>query len=232
MLKYSDDPEGGQGGMGGTIGGMDLADRPANKQSYRDLLRYARKVSRRADEAEDLLQDILLAAVKAGRADMTLAANRRWLTGAMRKHAMFQARCAVRRRSREAAVVDVGSAQGEDEGCVGRFVQTLPPGLRTTALLALAGQTKPEIAWLLRLSDATLRQRIAQIRKRWRAAGMGDGVELSGLGGTLAFGRIRQGLLPATRQSDVVLASHDPDGHLFVVSSQNAGSRQPRGIDT
>ncbi|MCV3238927.1 hypothetical protein [Mesorhizobium sp. ZC-5] len=40
---------------------------------------------------------------------------------------------------------------------------------------------------------------------------------MSGLSGTLEFGRIRQSLLAAVRHGQAVLASHDPDGHLFVI---------------
>jgi len=38
------------------------------------------------------------------------------------------------------------------------------------------------------------------------------------LAGTLAFGAIRQSLLPLTGRNSAFLASHDPDGHLFAVS--------------
>ena len=45
--------------------------------------------------------------------------------------------------------------------------------------------------------------------------------------GPLAFGRIRRALLGPTRRPDAILASHDPDGHLFVVSrSQISAPRQ------
>jgi hypothetical protein len=72
---------------------------------YSDLLRYARRVSKRADEAEDIVQSVLLAAVIHGRADLDDERNRRWLMGAIRKHAMFVARSAARRRKRETAAV-------------------------------------------------------------------------------------------------------------------------------
>lgn len=53
---------------------------------------------------------------------------------------------------------------------------------------------------LLRMNEPALRQRIADIRRA---------------------------LLPSVRSPDVVLASHDPDGNLFVVStSRKPGARQ------
>lgn len=202
------------------------AERRANP--YVELLRHARRAARRADEAEDLLQTILLAAVEAGRADLALAENRRWLEGALRRRAAFDARTALRRRRRETLCAPGPTVEpGEGEQLPMPFVRGLPPALRTTALLALAGHTRHEIAWLLGLAEPALRQRIADIRRRWRAAG-GHRIEgMPGLAGTLAFGRIRRSLITAARNSDVVLASHDPDGHLFVLArSQNREPRQ------
>lgn len=198
--------------------------------SYTQLLQYARKVARRIDEAEDLLQAILLAAVEAGRADLSCTENRRWLIGALRKRAAFDARSAVRRQKREASAILLDEPQDENEVSTADFVRTLPPSLRTTAHLALAGHTKAEVAWLLRVPDTALRQRIAQIKRRWRQF---DGRHVSGLSslkGELAFGQIRQALLQMFRHDNVMLASHDPDGHLFMVSSQNHLSRQHKGV--
>ena len=107
------------------------------------------------------------------------------------------------------------------------FVERLPPKLRTTVLLVLTGHSKREILWLLRINEPALRQRIADIRRRWRAEG-GDKLDgVSALGGPLNFGAIRRALLPPARNPGVVLASHDPDGHLFVAStSRKPGPRQ------
>jgi len=191
------------------------------------LLAEAQRVARRRPEAEDLFQTVWLAAVEAGRGDLSYAANRRWFVGALRKGAVFEARTAVRRRTREqhAAMMDTHTGQGAEVPAW--FVQQLPPKLRTTALLALTGHSKREILWLLRLNEPALRQRIGDIRRRWRAGGGGalDGV--SWLSGPLDFGIIRRALLRPTQSPGVVLASHDPDGHLFVVgTSRKPGARQ------
>ncbi len=107
------------------------------------------------------------------------------------------------------------------------FVERLPPKLRTTALLVLTGHSKREILWLLRINEPALRQRIADIRRRWRAEGGGSLDGISGLSGPLNFGIIRRALLPPARSPGVLLASHDHDGHLFVVStSRKAEARQ------
>ena len=103
----------------------------------------------------------------------------------------------------------------------------LSPALRVTALLALSGHTRQEIGWLLSLSDAALRQRISQLRRALDATPTPD----AGPSGPLAFGRIRRALLGPTRRPEAFLASHDPDGHLFVVSRSHisAPRQQTRG---
>ncbi len=190
---------------------------------FSQLLREAQRVARRRPEAEDLLQTVWLAAVEAGREDLSCAANRRWFVGALRRRAMFDARTAVRRRSREqrAALMDAHTGQSAEVPVW--FVERLPPRLRTTALLVLTGHSKREILWLLRMNEPALRQRIADIRRRWRAEGGGSLDGVSGLSGPLDFGVIRRALLAPARSPGVVLASHDPDGHLFAASA----SRKP-----
>lgn len=201
-------------------------------RAYSKLLRYARQVSKRADEAEDLLQSVLLAAVEAERADMACADNCRWLFGALRKRALFDARSAIRRRRRETSVAFAENATNERESVSAHFILSLPPGLRTTALLALSGHTKAEIAWLLRLSDCALRQRINGIKRRWRGYNGHNFPEMPGLSGTLQFGQIRRALHKPVRHSGALLASHDPDGNLFILSSQKREARQQEHIST
>lgn len=193
---------------------------------YREFLRHARRASKRADEAEDLLQTVLLAAVEAGRADMTCVDNQRWLMGALRKRALFDARSALRRRNRETSAALPLDSGDVSEPFPVNFITGLPAALRTTTLLALTGHNRTEIAWLLRLSDAALRQRIVSIKRRWKAFDGSDFSAVQGLSGPLPFGLIRRSLLKPVRQQQAILASHDPDGHLFIVCSQNGPPRQ------
>ena len=74
-----------------------------------------------------------------------------------------------------------------------------------------------EIAWLLNLPDQTLRQRIVALTRKLRAAGLAMPAEFVGLNLDLAYGRIREALLPQLLRQGGIFASHDPDGHLFVV---------------
>ena len=93
----------------------------------------------------------------------------------------------------------------------------LPPSLRVVALLALTGHSRHEIAYLLDLTDTALRQRIKALKHKLSAAGLGPPGEFTGLNLDLAYGRIRDALLPQLLRHGGMFASHDPDGHLFVV---------------
>ncbi len=204
-----------------------------DRQTYLTWLRAARRRTRRAGEEDDLLQTALLAAVEAGRADLTRDENSRWLGGVLRNHALREARSAVRRRQRDtgyAAAIAVQDPQAPAEWR--GFVSALPPALRTTALLVVTGHTKAEIAWLLRLSETAFRKRISEIGQRWRRSGQralpGDGA----LRGELAFGLLRQALLRLVRSDGVALGTHDPDGHLMVLSSHFDRARRQTGVSS
>jgi RNA polymerase sigma-70 factor (ECF subfamily) len=200
------------------------------RQSYAALLGLARRYARRSGEAEDLLQSALVVALEAGRTDVMAAENRRWFHGVLKRLSAFEARSAMRRRSRETAWHGFGDptfgANGPETGDEFRaFALELPPRLRTAALLMLGGHTRAEVAWLLRVSDMAVRQYVSEIRKRWRRRGGREPGDFVHLAGSLAFGRIRQNLRPhVLRHAGTLLASHDPDGHGFVIrlSSQDA----------
>lgn len=206
-------------------------------RAFADLHAQARRLARRPEEADDLLQSALLAALESGRTDLAAPETRRWLSGVLRNRAAFDARTATRRKRRDSSwSEDVlhpsqtgggGSPRlrGETEGAAA--TAGLPPSLRLTALLALSGHTRQEIGWLLNLSDTALRQRISQLRRALASAPAPDTADPAG---ELAFGRIRSALLGPARREHALLASHDPDGHLFVVSrSQIPQSRQQTG---
>ena len=196
----------------------------AAQRQFRDLHALARRVARRSDEADDLVQQAVLAALEAGRTDLSAPETRRWLAGVIRNRAAFDARTSARRRRRETAWSDALAPQttSPDDAATAASVKHLSPALRVTALLALSGHTRQEIGWLLNLSDEALRQRISQLRKALAGAD-----PAAGPAGALAFGRIRRAQLAPARRAQVFLASHDPDGHLFLVSrSQITSPRQ------
>src|SRR5688572_3614958 len=54
---------------------------------YHEFLRWARRHTRRPEEAEDLLQACLVVAVQEGRIDFDTEENRRWFAGVLKKQA-------------------------------------------------------------------------------------------------------------------------------------------------
>lgn len=201
-----------------------------DRTTYLTLLRHARRRARRLPEAEDLLQDALLIALEARRGDLSRVENRRWLAGVMRNRALLDGRSAARRRLREAEFQTTTSGAGPSGAPEPPSVMTLPPALRTTALLALTGHTRAEIAWLQGLSDVALRKRISEIRRRW--SGGDGGADGEALRGDLPFGLMRRALLGRVRDQRPALGSHDPDGNLFVVSSRIPVRRQQGSSDS
>ena len=191
--------------------------------AYGELLRLARRHSRRADEAEDLLQDALLDAVAAGRADLRDAANRRWLSGVIRNRATFAARTAARRTRRETRWQREPPEAPVDDPPVDAVLKELPPSLKAVAALALTGHSRREIAYLLGLADTALRQRLSSLKRALAARGIPMPATTPGLKLDLAYGRIRDALLPKLVKEGGLFASHDPDGHLFIIRRSQKG---------
>ena len=185
---------------------------------YAELVALARRHARRSDEAEDIVQEILIAAVKAGRDDFSRPADRRWMAGAIRRRAAFDARSAARRREREARwqaerAPEALPMEGE---ALGAILADLPKSLRVMAALALSGHSRAEIAYLLDLSDTALRQRVRALKLALNKKGVAMPTEMVGLNLDLAYGAIRQALTPALRRHGGMFATHDPDGHIFL----------------
>lgn len=191
--------------------------------AYRRLLLAASRCAPTPGDAEELVQEALLEAVRAERADLRDQANVRWLVGVVRNKGLQLARSRARASARDSRWAQEAGASPPAATTATQLtdeVAKLPRGLRIVALLALSGHDRREISYLLDIPDTALRQRIHALRRRLGGAGVPDG--LPGLGSDLAYGRIRQALRPPLHRHSGVFASHDPDGHLFVVRrSQN-----------
>jgi hypothetical protein len=167
----------------------------------------------------------LIEAIQQGRSAFATSQDRAWLAGIIRNKAKMAARGASRRTQRDgrwlterAPIADGAPA---DRGDV---LADLPPALRAVAALALAGQTRREIAYLLRLNDTALRQRLSALRRVLGARGVAMPEGLPGLGGMLDYGRLRDALVPMLHRQGGMIAAHDPDGHLFVIRGSQKGS--------
>ncbi|MEO0556731.1 MAG: transcriptional regulator [Bacteroidota bacterium] len=195
---------------------------------YAEWLAVARRHTRVANEAEDLLHEALIAAAKAGRLDLTEAANRRWLNGVLRRQAAFLARTAVRRRQREEVSVASDELVTAPEALVGTWgslgLETLPRSIRSVLALALHGLRRDEICAVLGISSTAFRQRLVALRKR--LGPLPEDLQREALAlayarrqaraDDLALGLIRRALFASSRVAPG-LGTHDPDGHLFVL---------------
>lgn len=206
----------------------DMPVRPGlGRESWQRLERLARQVSRRADEAEDLVQDVLLAALEAGRSDDA------WLYGTMRRRAAFLARGAVRRARREAAVAMPDATEADapagrhgpgGAGGIALLLARLPPAARRVLLLALHGMGAGEIQWLLRTTPTAFRQRVATIRREFRrlppeirAGILADGSSTARAQPLDPRFGLRRRVLVAAGAGTSSAGSHDPDGHLLLL---------------
>ncbi len=160
-----------------------------------------------------------------------------YLHGALRRRRAFLYRTAARRRERElqaAAAQAAAHERGEAEGRKWRwqedFLASLPASLRQLALFLSADLQKREIAALLDLSDAALRQRLSGLRARVRAWGdPREDAERPEAEGP-PRGPLRAALVSGARRlPGFKLGFHDPDGHLLAVSVDSCSqSRAPR----
>ncbi|WP_299744863.1 sigma-70 family RNA polymerase sigma factor [Devosia sp.] len=195
---------------------------------YAQLRAIARREGRDAGAADDMVQEALLAAVLAGRTDFEAPETARWLTGTVRNKARMASRSAARRSKRETLwQAQAPPAPTTEPSDVATLLAALPPALKAVAALTLSGHNRREIAYLLNLTDAALRQRISDLRRRVVLAGLALPADLPGLSLDLAYGKIRDALLPSLLRHGGMFASHDPDGHLFIVRrSQKPAPRQ------
>lgn len=187
--------------------------------TYAALGRMARRHARRRDEVDDLVQDALIVAIGNGRTNLDDAATQRWLAGVMRNQAAARARAAARRQHRETSwqLLRPEVQPPELRPPLEAILCGLPPSLKAVAALALSGHNRREIAYLLKLSDTALRQRVRALKRQLRGAGGTMPEGLPGLNLDLSYGRIRAALLPLLLRHGGNFASHDPDGHPFVV---------------
>lgn len=134
--------------------------------SYAHWLNVARRHSRRPEEADDLLQDALLAALCAKRHPLECDADAPWFHGVIANLATARARSAVRekeRREHPDVAAEPFAPHAEHEPFP--ELDTLPDALRRTLVLALSGLDRKEIQRVLGISDIALRQRLTALRK-------------------------------------------------------------------
>jgi RNA polymerase sigma-70 factor (ECF subfamily) len=190
--------------------------------TYAKFLVTARRHSRVAGEADDLLHDALAVAVERGRLDVA-GVDGPWLSGVIANLALRRARDAVRRRRRERVERPESATPPMPPRLPdARWVRTLPPSARVVATLALNGMTPREIKHVLALSDAAYRQRLTSVRRAYRSSTLlpPDTEPSEQDEPSLDLGLIRRHLLVAARRRGVI-GAHDPDGNLFLIGSSH-----------
>jgi DNA-directed RNA polymerase specialized sigma24 family protein len=118
-------------------------------ETRRELLLTARRFTRCDEEARDLTQDALVAALARGFDDWHSPARRAWLRGVVRRRAAFVARTESRRRRRESLEDSTRGTVGEHWAWESQFLSSLPRSLRVVAALASIDLSAAEIRWLL-----------------------------------------------------------------------------------
>jgi RNA polymerase sigma-70 factor (ECF subfamily) len=204
-----------------------MSARQLSTDTIAALLRVAACCSVIRHEAEDLVQDVLLAAIEKGR-DCGDSSFLPWAAGAIRNRARFVARSAGRRKRRERtySVEHERSAQPSPR-FPDTFVITLPRSRRVVALLINLGMGRREIAYLLGLSDMAIRQRITGLRKAFAA--FAGKVECDSHPPFPADGLARRALKASLpKRGDRRLAVRDPDGTPIFFSSQRSRFRSRR----
>lgn len=201
----------------------------SQREALRSLGIFARRLSPAAGEADDLVQEALIEAIRAGNRDFADFQTLRWLRGVIRNKARHHARTRSRAMTRDGSwhVQQSGRPTGETDGRSLILSADMPPSLRLLALLALSGHNRREIAYLLGITDTALRQRIRALKQALAQSGVSGFDEFVGLRGDLNYGQIRRFARSYLAAQEGDLATHDPDGHVFVVRrSQKPARRQ------
>ena len=203
-----------------------MSEPPISASTIDALRRIALRYAETPDDADDLVQDMLLAALVQRRVpsdDGFLA----WAHGVFRRRALFVARTEGRRRRREALYAADADPSGEAIRKLPReFIDTLSPSLKIVALLANLGLGRAEIASLLGIADTALRQRISSLRRAWREfGGTPELVEIPRGYPSLRGPRRRAVKADLARVPGARFAVADPDGHaiIFGVAHESAG---------
>lgn len=195
----------------------------ASSAAYRDVVKLARRFAQSDDDARDLAQDALLAALDRGFVDWASQSRRPWLYGVLRRRAAFVARTAARRTRREGLAPAATDGDPVALAWCPRFLAALPPSLRVVAMLASVDLCAAEMRWLLRLTPVALRSRLSALRRAIAAEGeswtLGRGAPQRSIGAR------RVALLAGLKATKLpMVATQDPDGHaifLRVVAHTN-----------
>lgn len=194
------------------------------REVIKALHRQALRLVATPADAQDLVQETLLAGLCAGRSDAV------FLHGVLRKQAAMAWRSAGRRLAREVMADDIAPSHPPEEACeaalapgLAAWISARPRALRQLAVLALHGLDPAEIRWLLGLAPAAFRQRVAALRSAVATAPDELRANLRVLAQRPGAGRPATAAVVSRRALKAALArkpgvaTHDPDGHALAI---------------
>ena len=179
-----------------------------SRSAYLELLAIARVHARSAIEADDLLQEALLAALMAGRE--LSARERGWFYGTMRNLSAMAARSAARRHQREKHAEGPSPHWGDSGAPTPlALVAGLGPSLRSVALLVLAPQQSRGNSGHLCASRTWAKEAYIRHPAAWSARETRAPGSFPSLTGA-DFGSIRRRFCRWCAQAPPDFASHHP----------------------
>lgn len=214
-------------------------------KEYTHLLSIAQRIAYNANEAQDLLQEALIVAIDKNRLDFSSDDDQKWIAGVMRKKALHESRTISRKNNRDQVFSSEKQRHSESDtheppidtvDTLHPLLDKLSPAARKVAVLVIHGLNRKEICTLLSLSDTAFRQRLTSIRKALNPLPSKLHQEIIALAyasrqqreaqePSLPVGLIRRALLKSlNRNADnnpQSVGTHDPSGHLIVVSTTN-----------
>ena len=211
-------------------------------KEYTHVLNIAKNMAFDDHEAQDLLQEALIVAIKENRLDFSVVDNQKWLVGVIRNKARHEARTASRRKDRNHSfsakqspktdpLSDTPAVASINE--MNALLGKLSPAARSVAILVIHGLNRSEICALLGLSSTAFRQRLTTIRKALGplppniqqeviALAYASRQQRDSQASSLPVGLIRRALLKSIRidpsNATSAIGTHDPSGHLIIVS--------------
>jgi DNA-directed RNA polymerase specialized sigma24 family protein len=189
------------------------------------LRAQALRLSRSAEDADDAVQETLLASIQSGRHDLP------WLYGVLQKQVAMQIRAKIRRRRREEIILDEAEPTEVEARYLSQtvlaLIRNLPTASRQVAVLAIHGLNADEIRYLLGIAPAAFRQRLTSIRKSLGKLSDEHAREALAVAYIrepkrsveLQLGLIRRAL-KAALLGGRSLGTHDLDGHLMIIRPQ------------
>lgn len=205
-------------------------------------IRIARRYTRPGIDAEDVLQEALIAATRQGRADLSIPSAQRYFRGIIRKTAWAMRRADARRHRNELAkpltndvqthassAASLPTADSISKSLPAPDLSSLPTSLQAVANLVMAQFDRDEIRSTLGISDDALRRRLSDLRRHLESDPFAreqilESIRQRAAASSDSIGLIRQALVLWLRTRSPgggAVGTIDPDGHLIAATRKS-----------